>query len=351
MHTTDATGKTKCHKIHVGSQNLVCPELHVHNTSMKQVTEDTYLGDVIRSDGRNISSIKNRVSRGIGCISQIMTLLERVSFGKFFFQIALSLREAIFLNSVLTNTEVWYGLRKQEVDDLESLDRDLLCQILSLPQSTPSEALYLESGCLNIGTIVKMRRVNYLHYLLKFDNNSMLSKFFHAQYAFPVRGDWSEQVKEDLKDLDIQENFEWIKSKSKDSFCRLVKKKGREFALNQFNEKKISHTKLDNLCYPELKLQSYLERQDITVKQAKILLKFRTRMAKYSNNYGCTNDAKQCELCQTHSDRQEEIYMCEFNKKNIRLCGSYMDLFQSEVKVEVIKTLEEIYKKRENTLS
>ena len=156
-----------------------------------------------------------------------MTLLERVSFGKYFFQIALSLRKAIFLNSVLTNTEVWYGLRKQEVDDLESLDRDLLCQILSLPQSTPSEALYLESGCLNIGTIVKMRRVNYLHYLLKFDNNSMLSKFFHAQYTFPVRGDWSEQVKEDLKDLDIQENFEWIKSKSKDSFCRLVKKKGR----------------------------------------------------------------------------------------------------------------------------
>ena len=43
--------------------------------------------------------------------------------------------------------------------------------------------------------------------------------------------------------------------------------------------------------------------------------------------------------------------MCEFNKKNIRLCGSYMDLFQSEVKVEVIKTLEEIYKKRKNKVS
>ena len=83
----------------------------------------------------------------------------------------------------------------QEVDDLESLDRDLICQILSLPQSTPSEALYLESCCLNIGTLVKMRRVNYLHYLLKCDNNSMLSTFFHAQYAIPVRGDLSEQVK------------------------------------------------------------------------------------------------------------------------------------------------------------
>ena len=133
----------------------------------------------------------------------------------------------------------------------------------------------------------------------------MLSKFFHAQYTFPVKGDWSEQVKLDLKDFEIQENFEWIKSKSKDSFCRLVKKQGKEFALNKFNEKKRAHSKLDNLFYPELKLQVCLKGKDITVNQAKILLKFRTRMAKYSNNYGGTNDAKQCELCQTHSDRQE----------------------------------------------
>jgi hypothetical protein len=86
-------------------------------------------------------------------------------------------------------------VRKQEIEELESLDRELLCQIFSLPKSIPSEALYLESGCLNIGTIVKMRRVNYLHYLLKSDKNSMLSKFFYAQYRFPVKDDWSEQLK------------------------------------------------------------------------------------------------------------------------------------------------------------
>ena len=64
MHTPDATGKTKCHKIHVGRSNLVCPELHVHGTLMKQVKEDSYLGDLIRNDGKNTSSLKNRLSRG-----------------------------------------------------------------------------------------------------------------------------------------------------------------------------------------------------------------------------------------------------------------------------------------------
>ena len=85
---------------------------------MKQASEDTYLGDVIRSDGKNTSSIKNRVARGIGSISQIITLLEAVSFGNYYFQIALILREAMFLNSVLTNIEVWYGLKKCEIEEL-----------------------------------------------------------------------------------------------------------------------------------------------------------------------------------------------------------------------------------------
>ena len=37
MHIPDETGKTKCHKLYVGCKNLVCPELHVHDTVMKEV--------------------------------------------------------------------------------------------------------------------------------------------------------------------------------------------------------------------------------------------------------------------------------------------------------------------------
>jgi hypothetical protein len=351
MHTPDETGKTKCHKIHVGSGNLVCPELYVHGTTMKQVNEDTYLGDLIRSDGRNTSSLKNRVSRGLGCISQITNLLERVSFGKYYFQIALSLREAIFLNSILTNIEVWYGLRKYEIEELESLDRLLLCQILALPQTTPTEGLFLETGCLNIGTIVKMRRLNFLQYLLKCDENSMLSKFFHTQLMFPVKDDWSEQARQDLMDFNIQHGFEWIKSTSVYRFRKLVKKRGREYALAEFQKQKKGHSKLDNLKYDELKVQAYLKNRDISVKQAHILLKFRTRMADYANNYQGTNMEQQCRLCQNHPDNQEDIVKCDFNTKNIKLCGSYVDLFKSDVDITVIKSLEALYKLRENKLS
>ena len=53
FHVPDKTGKSKCHKIHVGRSNQFCPKLKVHETEMETVKDDTYLGDVISEDGQN----------------------------------------------------------------------------------------------------------------------------------------------------------------------------------------------------------------------------------------------------------------------------------------------------------
>ena len=65
--------------------------------------------------------VQNRVSKGIGLISQIMNILETISVGKNYFQIAFTLGEAIFLNDILTQVEIWYGLTKTEIEDLENV--------------------------------------------------------------------------------------------------------------------------------------------------------------------------------------------------------------------------------------
>ena len=68
---------------------------------------------------------------------KIMNLLEVVSFGQYFMEIALLLRETMFLNGILNNSEAWYGLTNSEISDLEDLDRLLLRRILKAPVSTP----------------------------------------------------------------------------------------------------------------------------------------------------------------------------------------------------------------------
>ena len=227
FHTPDFRGKTKCHKMHVGPPNMCCPNLKVHDTAMESVSEDVYLGDVVRVDGKNSSNIQNRVSKGIGLIAQIMNILETISFGKRFFQISFSLREAIFLNGILTNVEVWYSPKKSVIQELESIDKLLLRRILSAPSSTCCEALFLETGCLDISTIIKGRRFNYLHYLANQEKSSMLYKFFKVQWDFPAKGDWTLDAKLDLLDFDIPDHLGFLQGKSKKSSDDVETKDGQ----------------------------------------------------------------------------------------------------------------------------
>ena len=45
------------------------------------VHSETYLGDIISGNGTNKLNIENRISKGVGKIAQIMSMLVRVSLG------------------------------------------------------------------------------------------------------------------------------------------------------------------------------------------------------------------------------------------------------------------------------
>ena len=110
----------------------------------------------------------------------------------------------MFINCVLTNSEVWFGLRESNLKEIEDINRTLLRKALKCPISTPKEAYYLELGIMPVSCIVKLRRVHYLHYLLQTDKRSMLRKFFQAMYENPTKDDGTEQVLKDLNDLNIK---------------------------------------------------------------------------------------------------------------------------------------------------
>ena len=139
-------GVSKCKKIHVGKMcdEYKCQTLTVDNWAeievndketatttiedqfvgeedMEDTEEEKYLGDIISNDGRNIKNIKARVNKGKGVVSRIMTLLEGIPFGKFYFEVAVLLRNSLLVSSMLTNSEAWYNVTKAELDYLEQL--------------------------------------------------------------------------------------------------------------------------------------------------------------------------------------------------------------------------------------
>ena len=63
---------------------------------------------------RSDQNVKQRISKGLGIITKIINMLESVTLGEHYFSTAMLLRESMFLNGILTNTEIWYGLSSSE---------------------------------------------------------------------------------------------------------------------------------------------------------------------------------------------------------------------------------------------
>ena len=126
-------GTKKCIKLHVGKScnETLCRDLHVGGwkvdietdvstgevsrkeyfagmEKMEKKEEQMYLGDIISADGKYQKNVQNRKNKGLGIINQIMQILEKVYFGKYFFEVALVLRNSLLLSSLLLNLGKFY---------------------------------------------------------------------------------------------------------------------------------------------------------------------------------------------------------------------------------------------------
>ena len=86
------------------------------------------------------------------------------------------------------------------------------------------------------------RRLNFLHYILCEEQDTLLKRFFEAQCANPIKGDWASTVLKDLESADIKMTFEEIRKCSKDSFKDTVKKAIRSKAFKSLIEAKAKHS-------------------------------------------------------------------------------------------------------------
>ena len=348
FHTPDKDGKSKCHKLHVGKMHANCPQLKVHGTTMEDVSYDTYLGEIISADGKNTRNIRKRISRGLGAINQIMNLVSLINLGEYYFDIVVLLRESLFLNSILTNAEIWYNITKEELKELEDLDVTLLRKIFNAQRSTPKEAYYLELGILSIGTIIKKRRLNYFHYLITRDKNEMLYSFFITQFHNPCQGDWTEQAKLDFEDFGIDLDIETLQRKSKESFKTDTKLKAAEYELERLLVIKEKHTKMQNLSYTELKMQGYLKMKGMSKDIAQSLFKWRVRMAPFGQNFRGGQMSIICPICNNHVDCQSLIGSCKVLMNEIDTRFEIEDIYKEQIDLEtgrkVIK-IEEARKK------
>ena len=182
--------------------------------------------------------------------------------------------------------------------------------------------------------VIKCKRINYLHFLLKSDNSSIAKRVFLEQFKTPIKGDFSSLVKKDLLDCQINLTFEEIESFSKVKFKSFVRKSCERASFNKLihDKSKLSKGKELEYCMSELQQYltpgSYLSSDDVCN-----ILKCRIRDLDVKGNFPMKYSDKSCPFpdCKA-TESQYHFATCGYypHTKVIPNGVHYSDLFESD---------------------
>ena len=205
------------------------------------------MGDILTTDGRIDQNITERYNKGMGKINEIMSMLQEVSFGPHYFQMAMLFRESILLSSMLCCSEVLYGVTKAHIEKLEQADRVFFRRLFEVPNCTTIESFYLETSTIPIRFLLMKKRLFYFWDILQKDENELVKKVFNSQKSFSVKNDWVLQVQSDLDECDVQLNDCEIATMKRSSFTKLINEKINLLSAQYLIGLREKHSKSDNL--------------------------------------------------------------------------------------------------------
>ena len=107
-------------------------------------------------------------------MNQILSMLKEISFGFYYFEMAMLFRTTILINGMLCSSEALHGITNSHINQLESVDTMFFKTIFSTPGSTPAAAFYLETGAVPMRFLLKGRRLMFLWTILQKDNNELV---------------------------------------------------------------------------------------------------------------------------------------------------------------------------------
>ena len=177
--------------------------------------------------------------------------------------------------------------------------------------------LFLETSELPIENVIEIRRILYLQNILKRNEDELVRRVFCAMNNSPLKGDWSIQVYEDMRRIDICLNDEEISQMTKTDFKNIVKTKMRRHVLDDLNTIKMAHSKVMGIEHRNLKYpQKYLINSRFSNKQSSLLFNLRCKSQyEFASNFASSSQIITCKICKKNEDSQEHALHCDKLKK------------------------------------
>ena len=77
---------------------------------MTNIKEVQYIRKIMSSKDLNMQDIIVKCNRGVGISNKIQNMLTKKYFGKYYFEVGLTLIESVLLGSIITNIGVAYNI-------------------------------------------------------------------------------------------------------------------------------------------------------------------------------------------------------------------------------------------------
>ena len=253
--------------------------------------------------------IKDRLSRATGSTNELISLCKEAVFRRYQIENMLLLYRSVFLPRVIHNSEAWSNLSPKDVADLEKAQLSYLRRVLEVPRSTPTAALYLETGILSIEYEIHIKQLVFLKHILDKDSTDPVAQMYNEMYKFQNEPNWVNNVFELRSRYNLPQNDMNVKSMTRNDWKIFVKNRVKACACEKLLFQCGCYRKTNQLSYKRLEAQNYLT--SLGSSEALIIFKVRVRMLDLKTNFKRKYELDlSCPFCLEGEESIDHTFTC-----------------------------------------
>ena len=177
------TGKTEWMVIKNSRKKEEELDLKVASGKIGRAKQYKYVGDMYNEKGTNVSKIEFKEEKLQLMINQVKNESSEREIGKAAMTVRLMLIEVVITPTVLSSTETWHIITKQEQQQLTKIHHQILTKTLLLPNSTPYMGIISELNIIPFIDCVWYKKFMWYHQLLNSKEERHATKVLRIQMA------------------------------------------------------------------------------------------------------------------------------------------------------------------------
>ena len=278
-------------------------ELKLGDDIIDETENYTYLGEINNKAMNLKDQIKSIEGKVEAAYQTLVAVAEDQNFKTVKMECIWKLVKTCIVPIITYASETWEPT-KAEIKKLNQILDRIIKRILMTPEATPREALYIETGLLDVETMIDIKRLNMMARL-----NDNRSELMTTVLTNPD-SKWMKRTKEIMEKYNIEDGDLTSKEKANEAINLAVHMK----MYQKVNAVREERSKLKFFLDGKM---SWIAEQPaeymvkLTRKQASTIFKARTRMIKVKANYKNEYPDQTCRACKIEIETQQHaLYEC-----------------------------------------